>query len=119
MIIQKELNLNKIKDLNDQIFDYLSLTFYDIDSQVDSRIDITRKKLTTFADTHFKNSIKDLLNEIEKIKNNFPEVSDKIRETVEELVNKFEKIINSENFDLSSLEKLKLNLNKYLDRIIV
>lgn len=119
MIIQKKLNLNKIKDLNNQIFDYLSLTFYDIDSQVDSRIDITRKKLTTFADNHFKNSIKDLLNEIEKINNNFPEVSDKIRETVEELVNKFEKIINNENFDLSSLEKLKLNLNKYLDRIIV
>ena len=119
MVIERQISLFKIKDLSDQIFYYLSLTFYDAESQLDSKLNITKRKFETFADRHFKNSIEDLLNEADKIKLYFPEISEQIKETVKELRNKFENIINSENFDLSSIKKLKSNLNKYLDKIIV
>lgn len=119
MVINRELNLFKIKNLSDQIFDYLNLTFYDIESQLDSKFTATKVKFNTFADKHFNNSIEDLLKESEIMKINFPEVSDKINETVCELKNQFEDIINNQSFDLSYIEKLKNNLNKYLDKFIV
>ena len=119
MVINRELNLFKIKDLSNQIFDYLSLTFYDIESQLDSKLNISKENFETFADKHFKNSIEDLLIESDKIRSNFPEISDQIKKTIDELRDKFDKIVKSEYFELSCIDKLKSNLNKYLDKIIV
>lgn len=119
MVIEKELSLLKIKELSNQIFDYFSLTFYDLESQLDSKLDLTKKNFETFADRHFISSIDELLIEADKIKKKFPDTFIQIKKTTNELRSKFDEIINRKLFDLSSIEKLKNNLNNYLDKMII
>lgn len=119
MVINKEFDVLKIKDLSNQIFDYLNLTFYDLESQLNTKIDQTKNQLETFADKHFRTSIEDLLFEVDKIKLIFPETANQIKEIANELKIKYEEIINSNYLDFSSIDKLKNNLNKYIDKIIV
>ena len=117
MVIQRDMNLLRIKDLSNQIFDYLSLTFYDLETQLDSKLDLTKIKLDTFADKHFNGSIKDLMTEADRIKANFPEIFDQIKDITNELIIKFEKIIGREKIDFTSINKLRLNLNSYIEKI--
>jgi DNA-directed RNA polymerase specialized sigma subunit len=117
MVIQRELSLFRIKDLSNQIFDYLSLTFYDLETQLDSKLDLTKIKLDTFADKHFNGSIKDLLKEADQIKGNFPEIFEQIKETTNELRLKFDQIIDKEYIDFTYINKLRSDLNNYIEKI--
>ena len=60
MNLQKVIDSNKLYDLYNQIFDYFSLTIYDLESKLDTNLNIEniKNKLETFSDNHFKNALK-------------------------------------------------------------
>ena len=71
MNIPKVINSQKLYDLYEQIFDYFSLTVYDLESKIDTNLNISniKNKLETFSDKHFKNALNDFNQEVKKIKN--------------------------------------------------
>ena len=64
MNIPKVINSQKLYDLYEQIFDYFSLTVYDLESKIDTNLNISniKNKLETFSDRHFKNALNDFNN---------------------------------------------------------
>ena len=74
MNITFNLKLEKLNDLTDQVFDYFNLAYYDLESRIDSKLNLNtiKSKFETFADKHFKSAINEFDNEIQKLKNSFP-----------------------------------------------
>ena len=70
MNIPKVINSQKLYDLYEQIFDYFSLTVYDLESKIDTNLNISniKNKLETFSDKHFKNALNDFNQEVKKNK---------------------------------------------------
>ena len=118
-LLSNKIKLDKLYDLNNQIFDYIQLTIYDLESKLDQHNSIKnlQVKLETFSDKHFKNSLNEFIFEIQKFKNDFPEVSNKIEAYSTDLRNKFNSILNRDFFDLKKIEELKNSIKYYLDKI--
>ena len=55
------IKFEKINDLCDQVFDYLHLTYYDLESKINNELNMNtiKSKFETFADKHFKSAIKE------------------------------------------------------------
>ena len=70
MNLPKLIDSDKLYDLYDQIFDYFNLTVYDLESKIDTNLNIKtiKNKLETFSDKHFKNALNDFNQEVKKIK---------------------------------------------------
>ena len=70
MNLQKIIDSDKLYDLYEQIFDYFSLTIYDLESKLDTNLNIEsfKNKLETFSDNHFKNALNEFNEEINKLK---------------------------------------------------
>ena len=75
MNIPKVINSQKLYDLYEQIFDYFSLTVYDLESKIDTNLNISniKNKLETFSDKHFKNALNDFNQEVKKLKSHIPD----------------------------------------------
>jgi len=112
-------NINKLYDLNNQIFDYIKLTIYDLESKLDSKLSIKslKLKLETFSDNHFKSSLDDFKNEIEKIKNEFPDIFKKINELSEELKTNYQSIIIGKFNQFDKIQEIRKSFQNYIDKI--
>ena len=88
MNIPKVINSQKLYDLYEQIFDYFSLTVYDLESKIDTNLNISniKNKLETFSDKHFKNALNDFNQEVKKLKNHIPDDFLKIEQISQEHV---------------------------------
>ena len=71
----KSHKFQKLYDLYDQIFDYFNLTIYDLESKLDTNLNIKnfKNKLETFSDNHFKNALNEFNEEMSKLKDQIPE----------------------------------------------
>lgn len=114
-----KINLDKLYDLNNQIFDYLKLTAYDIETKLDNNLSLgsLKIKLETFADKHFRNSIDDFNQELLKFKNDSPEVFKKLDELTNDLKTYYKKIIDGSFLEFEKIQELKKAFNNYLDKI--
>ena len=114
-----KINLDKLYDLNNQIFDYLKLTAYDIETKLDNNLSLgsLKIKLETFADKHFRNSIDDFNQELLKFKNDSPEVFKKLDELTNDLKTYYKKIIDGSFLEFEKIQELKKVFNNYLDKI--
>ena len=119
MNIPKVINSQKLYDLYDQIFDYFSLTVYDLESKIDTNLKISniKNKLDTFSDKHFKNALYDFNQEVKKIKNHIPEDFLKIEQISHEIKQSYNKFLEQNFFDYESLNILKNKLKSNIDNI--
>ena len=119
MNIPKVINSQKLYDLYEQIFDYFSLTVYDLESKIDTNLNISniKNKLETFSDKHFKNALNDFNKEVKKLKNHIPEDFLKIEQISLEIKQSYNKFIEQNLFDYESLEILKNKLKSNIDNI--
>ena len=119
MNIPKVINSQKLYDLYDQIFDYFSLTIYDLESKIDTNLNISniKNKLETFSDKHFKNALNDFNKEVKKLKNHIPEDFLKIEQISHEIKQSYNKFLEQNFFDYESLNILKNKLKSNIDNI--
>tara|TARA_B100001093_G_scaffold426562_1_gene420556 strand:+ start:448 stop:822 length:375 start_codon:yes stop_codon:yes gene_type:complete len=113
-------NYTKLNDLCDQIFDYFNLTKYDLENKINNQLSIEnlKNRLDTFSDTHFKSALVEFNNEIQKLKNCFPnelfqleKLSDEIRQNFNDLLDK--KILDLDIDIISNLkDRFKDSINK-------
>ena len=114
-------NYTKLNDLCDQIFDYFSLTIYDLENKLDGQISIAnfKNKLDTFADKHFKSALFDFDNEIQNLKSLLPKELSQIEKLLEEINKNFNDFLNKNILDLDILAKLKERLKDNINNIKV
>lgn len=119
MNIPKVINSQKLYDLCDQIFDYFSLTVYDLESKIDTNLNISniKNKLETFSDKHFKNALNDFNQEVKKLKNHIPDDFLKIEQISHEIKQSYNKFLEQNFFDYESLNILKNKLKSNIDNI--
>ena len=119
MNIPKVINSQKLYDLYDQIFDYFSLTVYDLESKIDTNLNISniKNKLETFSDKHFKNALNDFNQEVKKLKNLIPDDFLKIEQISHEIKQSYNKFLEQNFFDYESLNILKNKLKSNIDNI--
>lgn len=119
MNIALNIKFEKINDLCDQIFDYLHLTYYDIESKINNDLNINsiKSKFETFADKHFKSAIKEFENEIQYLKNKSPQELMNLEKISKEINQYFERLINYKFFDIEIIDKLKLQAKENLNII--
>ena len=119
MNIALNLNINKLNDLCDQIFDYFHLVYYDLETKIDNELNINsfKNKFETFADKHFKSAIKDFENEIQNLKNKSPHELIKLEKISSELNQYYNQLINYKIFDSGLLLKLRKKAKESLSRI--
>ena len=119
MNIALNIKFEKINDLCDQIFDYLHLTYYDIESKINNDLNINsiKSKFETFADKHFKSAIKEFENEIQYLKNKSPQELMNLEKISKEINQYFERLINYKFFDIEIIDKLKLQAKENLNSI--
>lgn len=119
MNIPKVINSQKLYDLYEQIFDYFSLTVYDLESKIDTNLNISniKNKLETFSDKHFKNALNDFNQEVKKIKNHIPDDFLKIEQISHEIKQSYNKFLEQNFFDCESLNILKNKLKSNIDNI--
>ena len=119
MDISLNFKLKKLDDLCDQIFDYFHLVYYDLETKIDSELNISnfKNKLETFADKHFKSAIKDFENEIQSLKKRYPQELIKLENTTLEIKQYFNQLLNYNFFDSKVLLKLKLETKESLNKI--
>jgi hypothetical protein len=117
--IALNLNINKLNDLCDQIFDYFHLVYYDLETKIDNELNINslKNKFETFADKHFKSAIKDFENEIQNLKNKSPHELIKLEKISSELNQYYNQLINYKIFDSELLLKLRKKAKESLSRI--
>ena len=108
----------KLNDLCDQIFDFLYLTYYDLESKIDNELDIKRikSKFKTFSNKHFLSAIKDFENEIQSLKNRAPVELTKLEIISSEIHQYFNKLVDDNIFDGAVLFKLKLKTKEILNK---
>ncbi|MFL2539654.1 MAG: hypothetical protein ACJ0RD_00670 [Alphaproteobacteria bacterium] len=119
MNIALNIKFEKINDLCDQIFDYLHLTYYDIESKINNELNMNsiKSKFETFADKHFKSAIKEFENEIQYLKNKSPQELMNLEKISKEINQYFERLINYKFFDSEIIDKLKLQAKENLNNI--
>ena len=119
MNLQKVIDSNKLYDLYNQIFDYFSLTIYDLESKLDTNLNIEnfKNKLETFSDNHFKNALNELNEEMSKLKDQIPEDFLKIEGISKDIKDSFNHFLNNNFFDDKVFYNLKSRLKSSLDRI--
>jgi len=118
--VNTEINLKykKLDDLCEQIFDFLYLTYYDLESKIDNEINFReiKNKFNTFADKHFLSAIKDFENEIQSLKNRAPIEFIKLEIISSEIHQYFNQLVNNKIFDKAILFKLKLKAKEILNK---
>ncbi len=119
MNLQKLIDTNKLYDLYEQIFDYFSLTIYDLESKLDTslNLDKIKSKLETFSDKHFKNALNEFNQEINKLKDHIPEDFPKIEDISYDIKKNFNHFLNENFFDDEIFYNLKNRLKDRLDKI--
>ena len=119
MNLQKVIDSNKLYDLYNQIFDYFSLTIYDLESKLDTNLNIEsfKNKLETFSDNHFKNALNEFNEEINKLKHYIPEDFLKIESISKDIRKNFNHFLNDKFFDDKVFYNLKSKLKSSLDKI--
>ena len=119
MNIVRMIDNTKLYDLYDQIFDYINLVIYDLESKLDTNFDykMIKNTLDTFADNHFKSALDEFNSEILKIKNQIPEDFVKIEKLSNELKTYFNTFLEKKLFDDRKINDLKNSLKKSLDQI--
>ena len=119
MNIVRMIDNTKLYDLYDQIFDYINLVIYDLESKLDTNFDykMIKNTLDTFADNHFKSALDEFNSEILKIKNQIPEDFVKIEKLSNELKTYFNTFLEKKLFDDRKINDLKNSLKKCLDKI--
>ena len=111
--------IQKLYDLNNQIFDYLKLTIYDLESKFDLSLSIENLKinLETFSDKHFKNSLDEFNEEIHKIKNEFPDIFNKFTDLTNDLKLKYFNITKGNFLEFDKINEIKTDFINYIDKI--
>ena len=119
MNIALNIKFEKINDLCDQVFDYLHLTYYDLESKIDNELNINsiKSKFETFADKHFKSAIKEFENEIQYLKNKSPQELINLEKISIEINQYFDQLINFKFFDTEIIDKLKLKAKANINNI--
>ena len=119
MNLQKIIDSDKLYDLYEQIFDYFSLTIYDLESKLDTNLNIEsfKNKLETFSDNHFKNALNEFNEEINKLKHYIPEDFLKIESISKDIRKNFNHFLNDKFFDDKVFYNLKSKLKSSLDKI--
>ena len=119
MNLALNMKFEKINDLCDQVFDYLHLTYYDLESKIDNELNINsiKNKFETFADKHFKSAIKEFENEIQYLKNKSPRELVNLEKISIEINQYFEQLINFKFFDTEIIDKLKLKAKANINNI--
>ena len=119
MNIVRMINSTKLYDLYDQIFDYINLVIYDLESKLDTNFDYKKIKikLETFADNHFKSALNEFNSEMLKLKDQIPDDFVKIEKLSNELKNYFNAFLEKKIFDDHKIKDLKNSLKKSLDKI--
>lgn len=119
MNVALNLKFEKINDLCDQVFDYLHLAYYDLESKIDNELNLysIKSKFETFADKHFKSAIKEFENEIQYLKNKSPQELMNLEKISQEINQCFEQLINFKFFDSEIINKLKLKARENLKNL--
>ena len=119
MNITLGINISRLNDLYDQIFDYFHLTIYDLETNFDNSSSIKefKSKFDTFADKHFQSALSDFNKEISHLKSFFPNELFKIEKLTEEIKRNFNNYIDQKVFDQQTIANLKLSLNEQLKKI--
>ena len=119
MNLHKVIDSNKLYDLYNQIFDYFSLTIYDLESKLDTNLSIEKfkKQLETFSDNHFKSALNEFNCEILKLKDQIPDDFTKIEKLSNDLKIYFNSFLERNLFDIDKINDLKMSLKNSLDKI--
>ena len=119
MNFTKVINCEKLYDLYDQIFDYFNLTIYDLESCIDTNLNIEKikNKLETFSDNHFKNALNEFNEEIRRIKNYLPDELSKIEKLSDDLKFNFNTFLDKNFIDFEKVSSLKNNFKISIDKI--
>jgi len=119
MNFSKVINCAKLYDLYEQIFDYFNLTIYDLESCIDTNLNIEKikNKLETFSDNHFKNALNEFNEEIRRIKNYLPDELSKIEKLSDDLKFNFNTFLDKNFIDFEKVTSLKNNFKISIDKI--
>lgn len=119
MNITLGVNISRLNDLYDQIFDYFHLTIYDLETNFDNSSSLKefKSKFDTFADKHFQSALSDFNKEISRLKSFFPNELFKIEKLTEEIKRNFNNYIDQKVFDQQTISNLKLSLSEQLKKI--
>ena len=119
MNFSKVINCAKLYDLYEQIFDYFNLTIYDLESCIDTNLNIEKikNKLETFSDNHFKNALNEFNEEIRRIKNYLPDELSKIENLSDDLKFYFNTFLDKNFIDFEKVASLKSNFKISIDKI--
>ena len=119
MNFSKAINCEKLYDLYEQIFDYFNLTIYDLESCIDTNLNIEKikNKLETFSDKHFKNALSEFNEEIGRIKNYLPDELSKIEKLSDDLKYDFNTFLDKNFIDFEKVASLKNNFKISIDKI--
>ena len=119
MNITLGINISRLNDLYDQIFDYFNLTIYDLETNFDNSSSLKefKSKFDTFADKHFQSALSDFNKEISRLKSFFPNELFKIEKLTEEIKRNFNNYIDQKVFDQQTIANLKLSLSEQLKKI--
>ena len=117
--ITLSINISRLNDLYDQIFDYFHLTIYDLETNFDNSSSLKefKSKFDTFADKHFQSALSDFNKEISRLKSFFPNELFKIEKLTEEIKRNFNNYIDQKVFDQQTIASLKLSLSEQLKKI--
>jgi hypothetical protein len=113
------MNISRLNDLYDQIFDYFHLTIYDLETNFDNSYSLKefKSKFDTFSDKHFRSALSDFNKEISYLKSFFPNELFQIEKLTEEIKKSFNNYIDQKVFDQESIANLKLSLSEQLKKI--
>ena len=119
MNLTLSINISRLNDLYDQIFDYFHLTIYDLETNFDNSYSLKefKSKFDTFSDKHFRSALRDFNKEISYLKSFFPNELFQIEKLTEEIKKNFNNYIDQKVFDQESIANLKLSLSEQLKKI--
>ena len=119
MNLTLSMNISRLNDLYDQIFDYFHLTIYDLETNFDNSYSLKefKSKFDTFSDKHFRSALSDFNKEISYLKSFFPNELFQIEKLTEEIKKSFNNYIDQKVFDQESIANLKLSLSEQLKKI--
>ena len=119
MNLNLSINISRLNDLYDQIFDYFHLTIYDLETNFDNSYSLKefKSKFDTFSDKHFRSALSDFNKEISYLKSFFPNELFQIEKLSEEIKKNFNNYIDQKVFDQESIANLKLSLSEQLKKI--
>ena len=106
-------------ELTDQVFDYFNLAYYDLESRIDSKLNLNtiKSKFETFADKHFKSAINEFDNEIQKLKNSFPIELTKLEKISSEVRRSFNELVDYNFSNSEIINSLRSKVKDILIRI--